>query len=104
MIEGEGVRKRNRIYEIRGIAVIAAVVSRQQWILHESEAVQLLSLYSVTTPIFLMGVTKALSLKSRYGENCQCEKILVYSLKSMSSTACAYIVASFFYLYTIRRD
>lgn len=96
---GESMEERKWIYQIRGIAIIAVVVCHQQWILHKSEVIQLLSLYSVTTLIFLMGVTKAISLKNHYFGKDHCEKIFRYSLKSMAPTACAYIVATVFYSY-----
>lgn len=53
------------IYQIRGLAIIAVVVCHQQHILHESEVVQLLTLYSVTTLVFLMGYTAVLSYKKQ---------------------------------------
>ena len=93
------MNKQNWIYQTRGLAVIAVVVCHQQWILHKSEVIQLLSLYSVTTLIFLMGVTKAFSLKSHYCENPRHMKILTYSINSMLPTLYSYIAASFFYSY-----
>lgn len=51
------------IYQVRALAIIAVVICHQQWILHTSEKVQLLTLFSVTTLIFLMGITEAFWLK-----------------------------------------
>ncbi|MBE5853085.1 MAG: hypothetical protein E7299_09120 [Lachnospiraceae bacterium] len=59
------MRKIPWIYQIRGLAIIAVVVCHQQFVLHTSEAIQLLTLYSVTTLIFMMGVTASISLKNR---------------------------------------
>lgn len=53
------------IYQVRGLAIIAVVVCHQQYILHDSEYVQMLTLYSVTTLIFLMGYTSSLSYKKQ---------------------------------------
>ena len=53
------MKRQNWIYQIRGLAIIAVVICHQQHLLHESEIIQLFSLYSVTTLIFLMGVTKS---------------------------------------------
>ena len=46
-----------------------------------------------------MGVTKALSMKKHYASDSQCDKIFVYSLKSMFPVLCSYIVATFIYSY-----
>lgn len=89
--------KKDWIYQIRGLAIIAVVVCHQQYILHESETVQMLSLYSVTTLIFLLGITKAISLKKHYSANVQPTGILAYSLKSMMPVLCAYVVATLAY-------
>lgn len=95
------MKKQNWIYQIRGLAIIAVVLCHQQGILHKTDILQMLSLYSVTTLIFLMGVTKAFSLKSHLtGNDCD-KKILAYSLKSMLPTICSYIVATFFYVFYI---
>ncbi len=53
------------IYQVRGLAIIAVVICHQQYILHTSELVQLLTLYSVTTLVFLMGYTASLSYKKQ---------------------------------------
>lgn len=89
--------KENWIYQIRGLAIIAVVVCHQQWLLHDSEIIQMFTLYSVTTLIFLMGVTKAISLKGHYAVNNESSGILVYSFKSMLPLLCAYTVATFVY-------
>lgn len=89
--------KRNWIYCIRGLAIIAVVVCHQQGILHGSEYIQLASLYSVTTLIFLMGLTKALSL-CRHGEEARAS-LLRYSARSMAPTLIAYGFATLAYLY-----
>lgn len=89
--------KKEWIYQIRAIAIIAVVVCHQQYILHRSEVIQLITLYSVTTLIFLMGVTKFYSLNKsgleRYGS------IWRYSINSMNSVLLSYAVASFLYTY-----
>lgn len=55
------------IYQLRGLAILAVVVCHQQYILHTSETVQMLTLYSVTTLVFLMGYTNSLSYKKNKG-------------------------------------
>lgn len=93
------MKRQNWIYQIRGLAIIAVVICHQQHLLHESEIIQLFSLYSVTALIFLMGVTKSISLKSHFHQSDSQMSILMYSLKAMVPTLCAYMVASFFYTY-----
>ncbi|NBI89227.1 hypothetical protein D3Z45_01170 [Lachnospiraceae bacterium] len=93
------MNKKNWIYQIRGLAIIAVVICHQQGILHNTEVLQGFTLYSVTTLVFLMGVTKALSMKKNYASDSQCDKIFVYSLKSMFPVLCSYIVATFIYSY-----
>ena len=95
------MKKQNWIYQVRGLAIIAVVLCHQQGILHKTEILQMLSLYSVTTLIFLLGVTKAYSLKSHLDGNGSNEKILTYSLKSMLPTIYSYVVATFFYVFYI---
>lgn len=53
------------IYVVRGLAIIAVVVCHQQYFLHSTEWLQMFSLYSVTSFIFCMGLTKWLSV-SKY--------------------------------------
>lgn len=48
------------LYQIRGLAIVAVVVCHQQGLLHSSEEIQCLTLYSVTTLVFLMGCTRSL--------------------------------------------
>lgn len=86
------------IYQVRGLAIIAVVVCHQLGILHDTENIQLLTLYSVTTLVFLMGVTKALSLEKHYSASATPPGIFLYSIKSMVPTICSYIVATFLYL------
>lgn len=50
------------IYQIRGLTIVAVVLCHQQGLLHTSEEIQCLTLYSVSTLIFLMGCTEALWL------------------------------------------
>lgn len=57
--------KKNWIYELRALGIIAVVVCHQYNLLHTSDLVQCLSLYSVTSLIFLMGVTKYYSITER---------------------------------------
>ena len=76
------MNKKNWIYQIRGLAIIAVVIWHQQGILHNTEVLQGFTLYSVTTLVFLMGVTKALSMKKNYASDSQCDKIFVYSLNT----------------------
>lgn len=90
--------KKEWIYQIRGLAIIAVVVCHQQGILHDSEFIQLLTLYSVTTLVFLMGVTKAISLKRHYTSHAHPEGMVKYSLRAMTPVLCSYLIASFAYL------
>lgn len=87
------------IYQIRGLAIIAVVICHQQDILHNTEVLQGFTLYSVTTLVFLMGMTKALSIKKHLGAGGQFDRIFVYSLKSMLPVLSSYIVATFIYSY-----
>lgn len=85
------------IYQLRGMAIIAVVVCHQQFILHSSELIQMLTLYSVTTFVFLMGYTGFLSCKKNSISICK-EGCLIYSLKKMSGVLCEYCVATVCYL------
>lgn len=44
--------KKEWIYQIRGLAIIAVVICHQQGILHDTEVLQLFTLFSVTTLVF----------------------------------------------------
>lgn len=59
------------LYNIRGMAIMAVVVCHQQHFLHDAEWIQMISLYSVSTFIFCMGLTKGVVLKKNrlYKEN-----------------------------------
>lgn len=80
---------------LRGLAVIAVVICHQQGLLHTSEYVQFFTLFSVTSLIFAMGITKGFSLK-KYFETGNDNTIFMYTLKSMGKTLLAYVTASFF--------
>ena len=90
-------QRKNWIYCIRGLAIIAVVVCHQQGVLHESEYIQLVSLYSVTTLVFLMGLTKALSIRSHSQEIGR--SIAGYTVRSMVPVLLAYAFANSVYLY-----
>ena len=85
------------LWQIRGLAIIAVVVCHQQGFLHTSDLIQILTLYSVTTLVFLMGYTSALSIKRKntYIVEYGC---LRYSLKLIQLVLCAYILGTLGYL------
>lgn len=85
------------LYQIRALAIIAVVICHQQGILHSSEYIQLLTLYSVTTLIFLMGYTSALSLKKHKKEISE-KGCLSFSLNRLKPALCSYVFASACYL------
>ena len=92
--------KKQWIYQIRGLAIIAVVTEHQMGSTHHSETIQLFTLFCVTTLVYLMGVTKALSLKERIQKDIFSDGILRYSIKSMLPVLCSFIVATFLYLCT----
>lgn len=77
---------------LRGGAILAVVICHQKDILHSSEYIQCLTLYSVTSLIFLMGITKGLALKKFWQRNNL--SILNYTFQSMKSTILSYVLAS----------
>lgn len=86
------------IYMIRGMAIIAVVVCHQLHFLHDTEYLQMFSMYSVTTFIFCMGVTKWLSLKKAH-EADQVFSYWKYVWKSLKSALCSYLLATICYLF-----
>lgn len=78
---------------MRGLGIFAVVVCHQQGLLHNSEYVQCVSLYSVTSLIFLMGITKGMSL-NKYTRTNSGISVLRYSFSSMASTVLSYALAS----------
>lgn len=92
--------KKQWIYQIRGIAIIAAVVEHQMGVLHTSETIQLLTLFCVTTLIYLMGVTKSFSIEKAAVSGELSNGMLRYSIRSMLPVICSYVVATFLYLCT----
>lgn len=89
--------KKKWIYQIRALAILAVVVCHQQSVLHNTEVVQAITLYSVTTLIFLMGLTKSYSLINARMK--KYNSIWQYSGKSICAVLMSYAVASFFYTY-----
>lgn len=88
------------IYQIRGLAIVAVVICHQQGLLHTSEEIQCLTLYSVTTLIFLMGCTEALWLnKGQFAQGNILKKILLKSLPVFSE----YFIATMAYDIYINR-
>lgn len=90
---------------MRGLAIFAVVVCHQQGLLHRSEVIQCATLYSVSSLIFLMGITKGMSLekyrKRRFSneESRPLWGYTGYTLKSLSSVIAPY----FFVTYIIVR-
>ena len=91
----ENMKKISWIYYARALAIVAVVVCHQQNILHTSEVVQGITLFSVTTLIFLMGVTEAFSLNRttfKRGE------VIVTQIKRKKSILFSYVLATIVYL------
>jgi len=65
-LENEVNKAIDWIYQIRAFGIFAVVVCHMQGILHSSEWVQMFTLYSVTSLVFLMGCTKYLSLNKSF--------------------------------------
>ena len=86
------------IDNMRGMAIIAVVVCHQMNFLHSSETVQCLTLYSVTSLIFLMGLTKGFSLSRFIKSRNKDETFLQYTIKSLLPVLSAYFVASYIIL------
>ena len=78
---------------VRGMGIIAVVVCHQQNILHVSEIIQLLTLYSVTSLVFCMGVTKGFSLK-KFDKINEPKDVMMVALLSLVPTLMTYFVAS----------
>lgn len=88
------------IYQIRGLAIVAVVICHQQGLLHTSEEIQCLTLYSVSTLIFLMGCTEALWLnKGQFAQGNILKKMLLKSLPVL----CEYFIAIMAYDIYINR-
>lgn len=79
---------------MRGFAIIAVVVCHQQYILHSSEYVQFATLYSVTSLIFLMGVTKGISIDNYLHSKAPVDWAR-YTIKSLSSPVLSYVFATY---------
>lgn len=87
---------KNWISYLRGIAIIAVVICHQQGILHTSEYIQMLTLYSVTTFVFLMGYTNALSQK-KHRNIISSSGCLRYNLNKIKPVLCTYFMATVVY-------
>lgn len=85
------------LYQLRAIAIFAVVVCHQQKVLHTSETIQMITLYSVTTLIFLMGITQAFSLK-KHASVFKNRKICSVMLEKMLPVLGSYIVVTIAYL------
>jgi len=95
----EETKKKQRVEQfdqIRGLAIIAVVVSHQLYVLHTSEMVQCISLYSVTSLIFLMGVTKSFSVRSAFSKD-RNMSFLMFNIKSMTKVLLSYTLATLVY-------
>ncbi|AOZ93316.1 acyltransferase family protein [Paenibacillus crassostreae] len=92
--------KYNWLYQIRGMAIIAVVVCHQQGLLHSSEWIQLLTLYSVTIFIFCAGVTQAFSLKKLNSSFITNERYSFseYIINRLKPIILSYIVVTIAYL------
>jgi len=92
--------KKKWIYQIRAVAVIAVVICHQQGLLHSSELVQLLTLYSVSLFVLCMGITKAISLNNFNLKYNQIKNYTLtkYTVNSMQSCLSTYLVATIAYL------
>lgn len=90
------MQKQRWIYFLRGLGIGAVVVCHQQNLLHSSDVIQALTLYSVTSLVFLMGVTKTYSIQSFILKR-RNEKILTYYFSSVTPILLSYFVASFCY-------
>ncbi len=78
---------------LRGMAIIAVVICHMQWLTHESEHVQAFTLFSTTTLIFAMGITKGMSLK-KFLKTDSKSSFLGYTFKSMIHILMSYIFAT----------
>ena len=97
--KNEDALKNNRIEwldMIRGLCIIAVVVCHQQGILHTSEYIQFLTLYSVTGLIFAMGFTKGMSLTKHIINNANenISSLLRCSVWSMKRTLLSYVLVT----------
>ncbi len=87
------MKKYNWIYQMRGMAIIAVVICYQQHLLHESEWIQLLTLYSVTTFIFCAGLTKTIS----YNKS-KITSIALWQMQKLFPLLCSYLIATMAYI------
>lgn len=87
------------IYFIRGLAIVAVVVEHHQGRVHESEWVQLLTLFCVTAFIFCAGTTQAMSIQKRektfHGDT---NGIMSYLFRKIKPVLYEYVIASIAYL------
>lgn len=84
------------IYLMRGMAIIGVVVCHQLHYLHDTEYIQMFSLYSVPIFVLCMGITKALSINTFINTNER--NWLRYTVRSLKSILGTYIFATVCYL------
>jgi len=94
------LKKYSWLYQIRGMAMIAVVVCHQQYLLHSSEWIQLLTLYSVTVLIFCAGITRSISLKrwAEHSGGLHVCAFLRYLAGKLAPILCSYLIATIAYL------
>ena len=88
----------NWIYYVRALAVFAVVVCHQQGILHYSEFVQLLTLFSVPVLVVMMGITSSIWYGKRVNSLNAETDIFASLAKKMMPVLFTYIFATFVYL------
>lgn len=87
-------QKKKWIYQMRGMAILGVVVCHQQGFLHQSEWIQLFTLYSVSMLILCAGITRAYSLQ-KYEFSAEISgAVMQYMIKSLCTLLCSYTVAA----------
>lgn len=80
---------------LRGAAIIAVVVCHQQYILHTSEYIQFISIYSVSALIALAGITRYISLSKKLSSKLNINNTVCYLAKAIWGILAPYILVTF---------
>lgn len=80
---------------LRGAAIIAVVVCHQQYILHTSENLQFISIYSVSALIALAGITRYISLSKKLSSELNINNTVCYLAKAIWGILAPYILVTF---------
>lgn len=87
-------QKKEWIYQMRGMAILAVVVCHQQGFLHQSEWIQLFTLYSVSMLILCAGITRAYSLQKYKFSADISGGLMRYIIKALCPLLCAYTASA----------